>query len=182
MRVLAIDAATRTGWAARLDYGTTESGVEDFSKRRGESNGMLFLRFNRWLALMCDTWHFEVLAFEQAHHRGGAPTEIGVGLATRIMEAAAARGIEHVSVHTATIKKFATGKGNAEKSEMVKAANRMPRSATSRPVITDDNEADAVCLLNYVIKEIVGEGAGSCNAQNAESQPGSSKPAMATPE
>ena len=46
--ILALDLATMTGWATLID-GKINSGVQNFSKKRGESNGIMFLRFNAWL-------------------------------------------------------------------------------------------------------------------------------------
>ena len=46
MRILALDLATKTGWAL-WDGARIESGVQDFTKGRGESNGMLLLKFNK---------------------------------------------------------------------------------------------------------------------------------------
>jgi hypothetical protein len=49
--------------------------------------------------------------------------------------------VECVDLNVGTIKKFATGKGNATKEEMIAAA----RSCGFNPV--DDNEADALAIL-----------------------------------
>lgn len=141
MRILALDMATKTGWAWVEDGNVKESGVQDFTKRRGESNGVLFLRFRKWLSDTCALVRPDLIAYEQAHMRGGAATEICVGLQTRAQEAAAELRIESVPVHTATLKKWATGSAKAEKAAMmVKAA-----TIINRPPV-DDNEADAVCL------------------------------------
>ena len=46
--ILALDLATHTGWAVASNDGKIiSSGVQDFSKKRGEDNGLLFLRFLR---------------------------------------------------------------------------------------------------------------------------------------
>jgi hypothetical protein len=47
--ILALDCATKTGWALIKEGRVYESGVQDFSKKRGESNGAMFLRFQSWL-------------------------------------------------------------------------------------------------------------------------------------
>ncbi len=47
--VLALDMATKTGWALRDRAGRFSSGVQEFSLKRGESKGMRFLRFRKWL-------------------------------------------------------------------------------------------------------------------------------------
>ena len=51
MRVLALDLATKTGWAL-WDGARIESGVQDFTPQRGDSPGMRYHLFNRWLTDM----------------------------------------------------------------------------------------------------------------------------------
>lgn len=166
--VLALDLATKTGWA--LSEGSRiESGVQDFTKKRGESNGMLFVHFNSWLRGFRKSLRVfvengvatipsikpDLIVFEQAHHRGGAATEIAVGLMTRVLEFCAEHRIEHASVHSMTLKKWATGSGKADKGAMIARANQFYRPAPYH-LISDDNEADAVLLLHYAIAEILG--------------------------
>ena len=147
MSILALDCATKTGWCLLKDGRVFESGVEDFSKRRGESNGAMFLRFRHWLNQLVDRDDVHLVAYEQSHHRGGAATEIGVNLTGRVQEVCAQSQVEYVAVHTATIKKYATGKGNADKTVMIaKAAEVLGR----QPL--DDNEADAVMLGLYAFQ------------------------------
>ena len=150
MNILALDCATKTGYATLID-GNIESGVQDFTKKRGESNGMIFLRFNAWLGAFKfrDYVQFDIIAWEQAHHRGGAATEVCVGLTTRAMEFAAKYGAEHMAVHSASIKKLATGSGNASKADM---CYWFKKTIGHEPI--DDNEADAMALLCFVRKEL----------------------------
>jgi len=145
--ILAIDAATKTGWCVWRGGRIYESGVQDFSKRRGESNGAMFLRFRAWLSRMTDL-PLKLIVYEQAHHRGGAATEICVNLTGRIQEICAERGIEYATIHSGSLKKWATGSGSAGKGEM------MARAVTylgRKPL--DDNEADAVLMAAYAGEE-----------------------------
>jgi hypothetical protein len=163
MRILSLDLGTKTGWAL-WDGARMESGVQDFTKQRGESNGMLFLKFNRWLAAMPPDSYvmdgirpqdkFDLIVFEQAHHRGGAATEIAVGLMTRVLEFCARYGIEHTSVHSASLKKFATGRGNADKDEMIERLRR--RGLVHLDYIPGNDEADALWLLIYALEKFGG--------------------------
>lgn len=139
MKILGLDCATKTGWCIVEDGEIVESGVQSFAKKRGESNGILFMRFRKWLKDLVEMIEPDVITYERAHFRGGAATEIGVGLQTRAMEAAADFGIESCPYTTGEIKKRATGMGNAGKPEMIAAAEPI----LGRPPI-DDNEADAV--------------------------------------
>jgi len=152
MKILALDLGTHTGWAL-LEAGHVESGVQVFDVKRGESPGMRYLRFNRWLEEMAGgDPRPDAIIFEQAHHRGGAATEVAAGFSTRILEFCARHGIEHASVHTATLKKFATGKGNADKEAMLEAARQR-----FKPDLASDDEADALWILEFARREILAE-------------------------
>lgn len=146
--ILGLDCATKTGWCIvdSLDGSVIESGVQDFAKRRGESNGLMFLRFRKWLQELINTSPVAIglLSYEQAHFRGGSATEICVGLQTRVQEAAAEIGIESAPVTTGALKKWATGNGAKGKAAMIEAAG----AVLGRPPI-DDNEADAIHVARW---------------------------------
>ena len=150
MKILALDLATITGWATN-SLGRA-SGTITFDLIRGESPGMRFIRCRAWLNEFHSLLNgkIDVLAYEQAHHRGGAATACCVGLVTVAQAFAAENGIELMPVHTATLKKYATGSGRANKAEMIQAA--IERGWQPQ----DDNEADAQLLLDYTLAEIGG--------------------------
>ncbi len=155
MRILALDCATKTGWAICEGGKIIESGVQEFSLQRGESNGMRFLRFNRWLSEM--VLAIDVIAYEQAHHRGGAATEVCVGMTTRVQELAASRKCECLPVHTGRLKKWATGNGAASKDAMIEeASSRIIAQDLHAMLVTiiDDNHADAILLALYAWSEV----------------------------
>jgi Holliday junction resolvasome RuvABC endonuclease subunit len=97
----------------------------------------------------------DVIAYERAHHRGGAATALCVGLATVMLEEAARLGIETTAVATTTLKKHAAGKGNAGKGDMTRAAMKRwgDRHLMGRE-LTSDDEADALCVLAWSMDEI----------------------------
>lgn len=149
MIILGLDMATKTGWAVHRGDGI-ESGVQDFTKRRGESNGVLFLRFRAWLFEMRSLLDgVGVVYYERAHFRGGAATELLVGMQTHLMSFCAEFGVECVPVHTGELKKAACGRGTATKGEMIAAA----RKILGREPI-DDNEADAVHLAMLGVTQV----------------------------
>lgn len=153
--ILALDLATKTGWAAiSPGWGRPEHGVQDFSLHRGDSPGMRYVRFRAWLEALAGGLRPGVIVYEQAHMRGGAATEIAIGLATRAQEVAAQIGAEHAAVHTATLKKHATGNGRAGKAEMIAAARTRWHVEPA-----DDNAADALCLLSYWLDRYGGQAA-----------------------
>lgn len=148
MRILALDCATKTGWALCRDGVIEESGVQEFSLQRGESPGMRFLRFRRWLMNFGATIP-DVVVYEQSHHRGGAATELCVGMTTRAQEWAAEIQAESLPVHSGRLKKWATGNGAAGKEQMIEAA-----AVKTGITILDDNHADAILLALYAWAEV----------------------------
>ena len=141
--ILGIDQSkSGTGWAIYgMNDGAWKSGVKSFSKIKHYPE--MFHAFVCWLNNLLDACKgFKTLVvFEEAHHQGGASTLIGIGMVAYIMGACHNFGIECISIHTGTLKKAITGSGSAEKADMVKAACQITGEA-----ITDDNQADAVCL------------------------------------
>ncbi len=157
MKILALDCGTKTGWCLLDEAGKIiESGVQSFDKRRGESNGLVFLRFRNWLGKLIEfrPGGAQLLVYERAHMRGGAATELCVGLQTRVQELAAEKETESLPVPSTTLKKWATGHGHAGKLDMIRAAAKF----LGHPPI-DDNEADAVLLAMYAYSEY-GNGGG----------------------
>ncbi len=152
---LCLDLASKTGWGIMRDGALLASGTQDFTKRRGETNGILFLKFRNWLTTVMlphlDTGGkgARVLVYEQARFRGGAATELCVGLQTHAQSWAADHGVECVPVQTQVLKKHATGKGNAPKEAMMAAAGKI----LGRPPI-DDNEADAVHIGTWAVENL----------------------------
>ena len=148
MNLFALDIATKTGWATNI-HGK-RSGVTEFAIKRGESPGMRFLRCRAWLNEMWELLNpkIQLIVYEQAHHRGGAATAVCVGLSTEVQAFAAEHDIEIMPVHTATLKKFATGSGRAGKLDMIRAAEARGWDPQ------DDNEADAALLLEYAFNEL----------------------------
>lgn len=143
MKILAIDQATKTGYAV-IEHGTVvESGVWQLAdnKRSGESRGMRYIRFEKCLEDVQARHGFDLVVHEQTLLRGGAATEIANGLKALVLKFAARHGVEATCVHTSELKRFATGNGKADKAEMIDACVRM-----SMVLPEDDNEADAVLI------------------------------------
>jgi Holliday junction resolvasome RuvABC endonuclease subunit len=146
--VLSLDMASKTGWCLRRGEGSWESGVQDFSLKRGESAGMRFIRFRVWLEEVIRLEDVGLIVYEMPHLRGGASTTVLVGLETRVHEVAAVQGIEFTKVHSSTIKKLVTGSGRASKKEVMAWAE----IELGRPPI-DDNEADAIAMMYWAVDE-----------------------------
>jgi len=147
-KILALDLGLKTGFSIYDGTARTpESGTFEVPSPRGESRGMRFIRWGAWLRELLDMTKPELVVYEQPHARGGAATDILVGMSTRVMEYCAVRGIEYRMVHPATVKKWATGKGNSKKPEMqAEAGRRAGREFDS------DDEADAFLLMAYAFE------------------------------
>lgn len=148
MRVMAgFDFASLTGWAVgggdmpRIDYG-----VWDLRPKTGESPGMRYVRLVAHLAELYKSYPDLVLiCYEEAHHRGAAATQYAHGYIAHVQAWCAAHGIEHTSVHSGTLKKWATGSGRASKDDMIAKG----REHFNLPDDVTDDEVDALWVLDY---------------------------------
>ena len=146
MKILALDLGTLTGWAFgdMKDIDRIYSGTQDFSLKRGESPGIRLLNFDKWVYEILAKHKPKMVAYEMPHQRGGHATQLLLGMLGILHVACTKAGIEYASVHSATLKKSATGSGRASKEDMVKAAVKK-----FQRVVVDDNEADALHILAW---------------------------------
>ena len=146
--ILALDLGTHTGWALRPRDGGIASGTQHFNPNRFEGGGMRFLRFKHWLTEVKQTvGNLDAVYFEEVRrHVGVDAAHAYGGFLAHLTAWCEHHGIPYQGVPVGTIKKHATGKGNADKQAMIdcmKAKGFVP---------TDDNEADALALLDWAIK------------------------------
>lgn len=143
--ILAIDPATHCGWAINKDV----YGVWNLGTRKDESWGMKLVRMKAKLQEIHTAYKFNVIVYERP---GGRNTQaiitqskiIGV-IETFCQE----KDIDYRAYSSTEIKKFATGKGNCGKDQMIIAAkNKLGYPGE------DDNEADALLLLQLSINEL----------------------------
>lgn len=110
---------------------------------------MRFLRFKRWLTDIkhsvdgIDLVHFE----EVRRHAGIDAAHAYGGFMAHLTAWCEHHNIPYQGVPVGTIKKHATGKGNASKDDMIAAMAKRGFA----PV--DDNEADALALLHWAIAQ-----------------------------
>ena len=151
--ILALDLGTHTGWALRSLDGSITGGTEHFKPQRFEGGGMRYLRFRRWLTEIKQIGDgITAVYFEEVRRHVGVDAAHAYGgfLAT-LTAWCEHHQIPYQGVPVGTIKKHATGKGNASKDEMVASV----RARGHTPA--DDNEADAIALL-YLAREMAQEG------------------------
>lgn len=138
--ILGIDPGTACGWCVRHDERRIDSGVWDLSPKRHEGAGMRGVRFRRLLQEILDSARPAIVAYEEVQrHLGTDAAHVYGGLVLLLQEECEHRAIPYTGIPVATVKKAATGKGNAPKSAMIDAA---ARRWPNLPLF-DDNEADA---------------------------------------
>ena len=146
--ILTLDLGTQTGWALRDRDGAVTSGSESFKPQRFEGGGMRYLRFKRWLTEIkqsCDG--IDAVYFEEVRRHAGVDAAHAYGgFMAHLTAWCEHHQIPYQGVPVGTIKKHATGKGNANKDQMISAA-RLRGHAPA-----DDNEADAIALLHWAVE------------------------------
>ena len=158
--ILSLDLGTTTGWALRSRDGSIVSGSQSFKPQRFEGGGMRYLRFVRWLSEVAvsdeteegqvkrvnDTLLDQIVFEEVRNHAGVDAAHAYGGFMSHLTSFAERHAIPYEGVPVGTIKKHATGKGNANKLMMITAMQALGHN----PV--DDNEADALALLRWAIE------------------------------
>jgi Holliday junction resolvasome RuvABC endonuclease subunit len=148
--ILAIDPATHCGWALRCPDGSIVSGVWSLKQSRYEGGGMRWLRMRGFLEEIGRTSQPELVAYEEVrNHKGVDAAHIYGGIVSVLQEWAEKKGIPYTALPVATVKRTATGKGNADKDAMVAAAKqRWPQF-----LVEDDNQADALWILETAVRQ-----------------------------
>ncbi|SHF40354.1 hypothetical protein SAMN05444279_13711 [Ruegeria intermedia] len=146
--VLALDLGTTTGWALHGHDGLITSGTVSFRPSRFDGGGMRYLRFTNWLTEIDRmSGPISTIWFEEVRrHAGTDAAHVYGGLMATLTAWAELRGVPYEGVPVGTIKRHATGKGNAAKQAMIDAV----RARGFDPA--DDNEADAIALLLWAIE------------------------------
>ena len=142
--ILAVDQATKSGFACDGEYG-----LWDLSIKSQESAGVRLLRFKKFLAHYTEKYNIKIVAFERPAGRFKnsiilSSQLIGVGQCY-----CEENGIEFTMFSAKEIKKHATGNGNASKDDMIIACFEKYGIATN-----DDNVADAVCMLHCAKEQL----------------------------
>lgn len=151
MKILALDLGSRTGWATSAG-GHITSGFHEFKPDRFEGGGMRYLKFKFWLdQIKAQIRGLDLVMFEEVRmHAGTTAAHLYGGFMAHLTAWCEAEKIPYQGVPVGTIKKHATGKGNAGKEQMIQAMRKKGHCD-----LQDDNEADALAILYYAI-EVMG--------------------------
>lgn len=144
MRILALDLGTHMGWALS-DGASGTFHLQTDAQRRFEGAGMKWLRLRRFLD---EVGMVSLVALEEVRHHTGTDAAHAYGGALAVVTAwCEEKSIPHTAFSVGTIKKHATGKGNANKAAMMKSAVERGWD------VVDDNHADALWILDLAMKE-----------------------------
>jgi Holliday junction resolvasome RuvABC endonuclease subunit len=140
MNVFALDLGSKSGFAILKDDQITIGTKKLRHDKR--ASGVRALDFYRWLTQMIREHNIGQVFFERVYAHSGTEAAHLYGYFMHTLAAVCEEhGIRCVGIPVTTIKKFATGRGNATKEEMIASA----RSRGFNPV--DDNSADALATL-----------------------------------
>lgn len=146
MNLLALDLGTITGFAI-LHNGSTYSGVCNF-KQTHSSKGRRFLLFRNWLIDIFKKYDIERVFYEDVkRHLGTAAAHCYGGFLYHMVAVCEEFCVPYEGFPVGSIKKTASGKGNATKEDMMKAA----LNNGFKP--KDHNEADALAILLMAIRK-----------------------------
>lgn len=151
MNILGIDPGTSCGWAVVGEGGVCMlSGVWDLRPRRHEGGGMRYLRLQSYLLQVLTAVQVKAVAYEEARrHMGVDAAHIYGGVVATIGSVLELRKTPYRGVPVGTVKKVATGKGNADKVAMMTAFQALTGRTPA-----DDNEADALFVALALRKEL----------------------------
>lgn len=160
--VVGLDLATRCGWAVLRRGARVDSGFWDFGLRQGEGLGVRYQRARIAFRELLLEHRPYVVGYElvRSHESRPKPTpqqatpprtfnvqaaHVYGGLVAVLLCTCEEVGVLYEQVEVAAVKQLATGKGNAKKDLVVRAARERFDAA-----ITDDNEADALWIAGVV--------------------------------
>ena len=146
--IIALDLGTTTGWAVRTGRCRILHGTAEFRCSRFEGGGMRYLRFGKWLDQTLDvSGGIDVVHFEEVRrHLGTDAAHVHGGLLATLTSWCEEHGVPYSGVPVGTWKRYACGKGNASKDDVIAAM----RARGFEPA--DDNEADAIAILLWALE------------------------------
>lgn len=145
MKILALDQATKCGWCLSPEL----NGTWDLSAKRDESPGYKLLKLRAKLEDIHREHNLDLVVYERVAglHKSAIIHSAKMSGAIEIF--CIDNGIEYRAYSASEVKKFATGKGNANKDKMIEACvekyNIIPM---------DDNMADAIHIWHLAASEL----------------------------
>jgi hypothetical protein len=146
--ILALDLGTSTGWALSSPDGTITSGTVSFRPSRYDGGGIRYVRFRAWLdGVAHDSPDIAAIHFEEVRrHLSTDAAHVHGGLLATLTAWCEQQSIAYQGVPVGTIKRFITGRGNADKAAVIAEVRARGYSPA------DDNEADAIAILLWALE------------------------------
>jgi Holliday junction resolvasome RuvABC endonuclease subunit len=146
MKILALDLATKTGWAFYDPVLSVTYGTFDAHSKNDKTAGARFLRFEGFLSQFVRDLKPDEIFFESvARHQGVQAAHMYGAFKAVMYMVAEELSVPCFGVAVGTLKKHATGNGRADKAMMIKACNEWGYQPE------DDNAADALALLRLAM-------------------------------
>lgn len=157
--VLALDLGNQTGWALHNAGGPVRHGTTDFTRSRHEGIGVRYHNFRRWLIWMRATQvstDIEMIFYERVTFgRDLLAIQAYGGYEATLTSWAEGAGLPYAGVTVGEIKRFITGRGNADKRMVIEAV----RTAGYAPKTSHD--ADAIAILMLGLERLAAEQDGA---------------------
>lgn len=148
MTILALDLATRTGYALLRDDGRIESGEERFDLKKHEGPGARYVKFHSWLIDLKSCYTLTRLVYEKVMGHGPfqvLSAHVYGGMLAHLEAFGERHQIPYDGIAVTTIKKKFAGHGAAQKVDMMRQCEALGFKPCSH------NEADAIALLHVAI-------------------------------
>ena len=147
MNILALDLGTTMGWAISSE-GQIQSGTVNLKGYHFDSPESKYTKFKRFLIdLKSKYGPIDHITYEAVRrHAGTIAGQTYGGFCAALQMFGDHHKIPYEGIAVGTIKKFATGHGNASKLDMINAMERKGHK------LKDDNQAGALALLYYTLQ------------------------------
>jgi Holliday junction resolvasome RuvABC endonuclease subunit len=110
---------------------------------------MRYLRAKNYIEQVIASTGPIAIGYEEVRrHRGVSAAHVYGGIVATLQQVCEARGLPYRAIPVGTVKKIATGKGNADKDAMIAAAKRLGYYPET------DDEADAIFIALALEKEL----------------------------
>lgn len=142
--ILSLDLGTTTGWALSKN-GEIRSGSVSFKDTPFDCKDSKYTKLRRWLENQKEHYGIDAIVYEAVTmlHKGSSAAHTYGGFMATVQMFGDKHEIPYEGVSVGAIKKFITGKGNANKGDVIKAIQSRGHK------VKDDNEADALALLYW---------------------------------
>lgn len=148
-QILSLDCAQHTGFYSCKEYGTVYFPNTDKAPKKLGEDYEQHKAFRDWIIGMVRKHGFKMIAAEDVNVGSQFSALRKLAQFQGILyEVCATLKIPLVVVNVVSLKRFATGKGNANKQEMMEAAKKRWKFDCEG----DDNLADAMHIFHYITK------------------------------